>query len=110
MDYERLRSQIVGPAPPGAARGVGLALLLHDGVTAWLRAVQMTAATAFPVTLTRSRSAGDEPRETILTVADGRVVDVIPPTHHAEAARLLAGLVLSARIRNRLAPAPGASA
>lgn len=110
VDYERLRSQIVGPAPPGAVRGVGLALLLRDGVTAWMRAVQMTAGAASHVTVTRSPSADGERRTTVLTVGSGRCVEVIPPTHHAEAARLLAGLVLSARVGHRLALSPGASA
>jgi hypothetical protein len=54
QEYERLRSQIsaasserpFGPALPPPGRGIGLALLLRDGLPAWMRAVRQVLSQA----------------------------------------------------------------
>jgi hypothetical protein len=49
MQYELLRSQVI-PAqremvrPEGQARGIGLAVLLRDGMPGWLKAIQAVEA------------------------------------------------------------------
>jgi hypothetical protein len=53
MQYELLRSQIIGTVGNGARgntagqpRGVGLALLLHEGMPGWLKTVEAVLRTS----------------------------------------------------------------
>jgi len=108
MEYERLRSQIVGPVPSGTGRGVGLSLLLREGITAWMHAVRTASvpapregATGAPARYDGDSAAvaGAPPRVSLLSAAQ-----------HDDVARILAGLVLSARASHRVVSSQGASA
>lgn len=77
--YEQLRGQVV-TSPPGAARGAGLALLMHSGMRAWMQAwAQCTVAAPAP--------AQQAPGE----------AQVFPLETHEEVAMILAGMVLHGR-------------
>jgi hypothetical protein len=59
-EYERLRSQVNGvsaehPLAPPPVRGIGLALLLRDGLPAWIQAVRQVLSEA---AASATRSAG----------------------------------------------------
>jgi hypothetical protein len=75
---------------PATVCGVGLALLLQQGMAAWLQAVS-TCISPSPPGCTTVPTSDDHDR-----VPRGPRADVIPWTKHAEVATLLAGLVLSA--------------
>jgi hypothetical protein len=84
---------MVGSPATAPVRGVGLALLLQQGVAAWLQAARTCISPSPPGrTTVPARTTSDDqdpwPR--------GPGADVIPWTTHAEVATLLAGLVLSA--------------
>ncbi len=87
---------MIGTTATAPVRGVGLALLLQQGVPAWLQAVS-TCISPSPPTLV--------PQETPLSLLREPRADVIPRAQHAEVATLLAGLVLSARAMRRARPA-----
>jgi hypothetical protein len=80
------------PAPAG---GVGLSLVLRQGLAAWLQAVCTCSSPSLPAASTASQRIPDHELHT-------RRSDVISPDQHAEVASLLATLVLSARpiVRN----------
>ena len=81
---------MTGSAVAAPVRGVGLALLLQQGVAAWLHAVGTCCNRSLEATAVAPRViTGDDRRS--------RGPDVIPWAQHAEVAALLAGLVLSAR-------------
>jgi hypothetical protein len=86
----------VTAAPP--VRGVGLALLMHEGLTTWLQAVRPCLTPSSPgVTNTATRAIPPvDPSGSRVMMRPPRA-DVIPPAQHAEAARLIVSLVLSAR-------------
>jgi hypothetical protein len=87
-----------GPVP----RGVGLALLLQQGLAAWLAAVQrcaLPARVAAPVATGRPMAHADDPGST--AVAGRLPLDVLPRAQYAEVTKLLASLVLSARSGGR---------
>jgi hypothetical protein len=112
MEYERLRSQIVGAVPRGIRRGVGLALLLREGMPAWMYAVRAASAP-----FSRAQAATTPPviddRAGVRAVVAGTpapLVGIITPAQHDDVARVLAGLVLSTCGRHRSVPSEGASA
>jgi hypothetical protein len=72
---------------PAPACGVGLSLLLQQGVAAWLQAVCTCSSPSLPAASTVSPRIPDDELHT-------RRSDVIAPDQHAT---LLASLVLSAR-------------
>lgn len=107
QEYERLRSQI-GPAslqrafepatPP--VRGVGLALLLRDGMPAWIRAVHQVMSEA----ATGAGGIGNQapaPRATATSADGGGAATsssaLIETGRQRDLTSLLASLVLSAR-------------
>lgn len=91
--YENVRAQITGSPVAAPVRGVGLALLLQQGVAAWLQAVSTHIIPSSPAPSIPCRVTTDE--------RPARSLDVIPSDQHAEVATLLAGLVLSARPMGR---------
>jgi hypothetical protein len=97
--YEALRSQMIGTA--GAApRGVGLALLLQQGLAAWIAAVQRCAPSCPPVVVA-DKPTGRADHDDSAAVAGTIPVDVLPRAQYPEVTRLLAGLVLSAHAGGR---------
>jgi len=100
--YELLRSQVVDAAN-GASRaamlprGTGLALLLREGLPAWMRAVRqvLTASVALPASSDAPTSIGT------LSVAVGAPdilvssASLLPPAQRRDVTTLLASLVLS---------------
>ena len=111
QEYERVRSQVNGVSPQPLlatppARGIGLALLLRDGLPAWIRAVRQvlsqTAARA-------ASNAGAAPSQSLacaaIAPAAGEAGDGVPisssplvePARQRDVTTLLASLVLSAR-------------
>ncbi|MFY9530329.1 MAG: hypothetical protein WAR24_15570, partial [Candidatus Acidiferrales bacterium] len=106
VQYELLRTQVIGAAsdmvragdtvPP---RGIGLALLLREGMPGWLKAVDAVMR-ASPVLQATNSPHGDGQPELLHTVApvslwSAQLPDVIT---------LLASLVLSTRHRAELSP------
>jgi hypothetical protein len=112
QEYERLRSQI-GPAllhrafepatPP--ARAIGLALLLREGMPAWIRAVRQVSseAASSPAGIGSPASTPRAPSSPVLAVsADGSgaatsTSTLIETGRQRDLTSLLASLVLSAR-------------
>jgi hypothetical protein len=117
QEYERLRSQIgaastgrpFGPAPPPPGHGIGLALLLRDGLPAWIRAVRhvlsQAAASAYGSAgaAVPSHSARAFPAIPLPGAGgDGSGVSMsssplVEPARQRDVTTLLASLVLSAR-------------
>lgn len=87
-------------------RGVGLALLLHEGVAAWLQALSTCLNPSPPGIAPASRIITSADQAAPCPVSAGPRADMIPWPQHAEIATLLAGLVLSAR-PGRMSPTPG---
>jgi hypothetical protein len=93
VQYELLRAQVFGTANDmGPRRGIGLAVLLREGMPGWLKAVDAVMRAA-PVLQTTNSPRGDEQpalRHSIEPVSPWRAQlhDVI---------QLLASLVLSTR-------------
>jgi hypothetical protein len=102
--YELLRFQVVGAASGADAasaamqpRGTGLALLLREGLPAWMRAVRqvLNASVALPPSTNVLTSIGS------LAVAVGAPdipvssASVLPPVQRRDVTTLLASLVLS---------------
>ena len=111
MEYERLRSQIVGVVPRGIRRGVGLALLLREGVTAWMHAVRAASAPFSRAHATTTPVIDDHAGVgAVVAGTPAPLVGIITPAQHDDVARVLAGLVLSTRGRHRSVPSAGASA
>lgn len=106
VQYELLRAQVIGAANDtarsgDASRGIGLALLLREGVPGWLRAVDAVMS-ASPLLQTTLNGHGQPPLEnsvphTVAPVSLGnaQLHDVI---------MLLASLVLSTRHHAELSP------
>lgn len=104
-EYERLRSQINGAPPerpltPASAplRGIGLALLLRDGLPGWIRAVQRVVGEA------AACAAGTPALRSALPAADAggsgassSSCPLVGPARQRDIATLLASLVLSTR-------------
>jgi hypothetical protein len=97
--YELLRAQVTGTprdmALGRAARqpgGIGLALLMHEGMPGWLKAVEAVL---------RASSASPAPQMSggvLLAALERRATDApIPHVQHHDITILLASLVLSTR-------------
>lgn len=107
--YEALRAQMTagGDARSGAsatrARGVALAVLLQDGLPAWLAAVEpmLAICPAMAVRSATERTAPNEPRP-----ARAVAPEVLPPAQQGEVTLLLAALVLSTARSGRRDPFP----
>jgi len=109
--YEALRARMTAGAACG---GVALAVLLRDGLPAWLAAVQpmLSMLSMLSMLELRPALAGAGPPAIARTAADEtrpvRAVapEVLPPTQHAEVTLLLAALVLSTTRSARRDPFP----
>ena len=108
--YERLRARMTGereqvPTVP-ATRSTGLALILDDGLPAWLHAITrvLLAASAETVAPPRSRAVvtGDAAREASVVPAPALLAsELVPAAQQCDLAMLLANLVLSTRLPPR---------
>lgn len=100
--YEILRAGIVG-APPGnrslesvhepAARGIGLALLVREGLAGWLKAVEAVLS-GLPDAVSPAASTADSASAARTSLPTGMAVG-----HQHDLTMLLASLVLSTRPR-----------
>jgi hypothetical protein len=111
QEYERLRSQVNGVSPQrsvGSAvppvRGLGLALLLREGLPAWMRAVRQVLSEAAASAAGNAATAPRAPAATspLAAGADGSGVAMsssalVEPERQHDLTTLLASLVLSAR-------------
>ncbi|HMO49306.1 MAG TPA: hypothetical protein PKB14_25190 [Rubrivivax sp.] len=115
QEYERLRSQVSGASPElqfGPAtppvRGIGLALLLRDGLPAWIRAVRQVLSQAAASAAGKDGAAPSRPPQASpaipLPEADGDGSGVstsscplVEAARQRDLTTLLASLVLSAR-------------
>lgn len=87
---------MIGVTAAIPVRGVGLALLIHEGLMAWLQAVRpCLSPSSLGATATHVITPVD-PSASRLMMRPPRA-DMIPLAQHAEAARLIVSLVLSAR-------------
>jgi hypothetical protein len=106
--YEALRAQMTagdarGTASDARARGVALAVLVRDGLPAWLAAVEplLSIGPAVAVCPAMERPAADETRP-----ARAVAPDVLPLGQQGEVTLLLAALVLSTARSARRDPSP----
>ena len=104
--YETLRAQMTatdtrGGATRVGARGIALAVLLQDGLPAWLEVVEPILSTRPTVRPAMERSAPDETRPPRAVAPD-----VLPPAQQGEVTLLLAALVLSTARSARRDPSP----
>lgn len=106
--YEALRAQMTagnvrGGASGACARGIALAVLVQDGVPAWLAAVEpllsIRPAVAVGPALERAAPAEPQPARAVAP-------DVLPPAQQGEVTLLLAALVLSTARSARRDPSP----
>lgn len=126
QEYERLRSQVRAASPQRASaaltpplRGIGLALLLRDGLPAWIRAVQQVLsqaaasadgnAGAAPSPSPRAPAAILPPTDGASGRADGSGAPtcscaLLDTGRQRDLTTLLASLVLSARRTSDAAP------
>ena len=93
MQYELLRAQVFGTANDmGPRRGIGLAVLLREGMPGWLKAVDAVMR-ASPVLQATNSPRGDE------QPALRHSIEPVSPWHAQlhDVIKLLASLVLSTR-------------
>jgi hypothetical protein len=104
--YELLRSQATGAASgtdTGRAatqpRGAGLALLLREGLPAWMRAVRqvLNASAALPPSIDAPPSIGSPPVAVGALDITVSSASVLPTEQRRDVTTLLASLVLSTR-------------
>ena len=95
---------MIGSTAIAPVRGVGLALLLQQGVAAWLQAVSTCISPSPQALAPTPPDTTSDDQHPGLPVSRGPRADVIPWAQHAEVATLLAGLVLSARLMRRDRP------
>lgn len=100
--YELLRAQVTGTPQDGAwgyeacpQRGVGLALLLREGLPEWLKAVEVLLCGSLAAPALEGGAA------------NAAVPTVSPPVHAHDLTILLANLVLSTRHLPGLSPREG---
>ncbi|CAB4052782.1 hypothetical protein LMG9964_06472 [Paraburkholderia phenoliruptrix] len=95
--YEMLRAQVTGPTPgQGQLRGIGLALLLREGVPGWLKAVR----DLLRVQLSRASAESRKTEGRSLSVSlpnEAAAAGTVPSGRPHEITMLLASLVLSTR-------------
>lgn len=95
--YEMLRAQVTGPTPgQGQLRGIGLALLLREGVPGWLKGVR----DLLRVQLSRAGAESGRPEGRAELVSLPNVAGAagtVPGGRPHEITMLLASLVLSTR-------------
>jgi len=109
--YELLRTQVIGTARDLALgcearrpRGIGLALLLREGMPGWLRAVEAVMRASFTPRATECRDCG------VPMALDGLTPNSaapLPSAQRHDITILLASLVLSTRHLAGLSPSEG---
>ena len=92
---------MIGTTATAPVRGVGLALLLQQGVAAWLQAVSTCISPSPSGSATVPAATTSDDPDAPFPLPRGPRAGVIPWAQHAEVARLLASLVLSARPSRR---------
>jgi hypothetical protein len=110
QEYERLRSQVNGVSPgqlfaTPPVRGIGLALLLRDGLPAWMRAVRQVLSQAAASAASNAPAPSQSrapPAIAPAASADGSGVSIsssplVEPARQRDVTTLLASLILSAR-------------
>lgn len=109
--YELLRAQVTGTPRDGALgreacpqRGVGLALLLREGLPGWLKAVEVLLCGSLAAP---EAGAGGVRPALEGGAANAAVPTVSPPAHAHDLTILLASLVLSTRHLPGLSPHEG---
>ena len=90
--YEALRAQMLGST---TIRGLGLAVLLQTGIAGWLRAVGTCANACAAETTRAPRPVSSHEDQATVSLERTPVTAMMSPTAYAEAARLIASLVLS---------------
>ncbi len=105
--YELLRAQVTGTPRDGALgreacqqRGVGLALLLREGLPGWLTAVEVLLCGSLAAPAPEAGAGGVRP------ALEGGAAS-LPPVHSHDLTILLASLVLSTRHLPGLSPREG---
>jgi hypothetical protein len=103
--YELLRSQFTSAASGGTdagcavmqPRGAGLALLLREGLPAWMRAVRQVLSTSVAVPPSNGALPSNESSPVAAGAPDITVssASVLPPAQRRDVAALLTSLVLS---------------
>lgn len=111
--YELLRAQVIGTPREMAsgreasqARGIGLALLLREGMPGWLRAVEVVLRASLAAPAPEARGSG-VPRVLERPAADVAMPAVFAHAQHHDITILLASLVLSTRHLPALSPSEG---
>jgi len=111
--YELLRAQVTGTPQDGALgceacpqRGVGLALLLREGLPGWLKAVEALLCGSLAAPAPEAGAGGVRPALEG-GAANAAVPTVSPPVHAHDLTILLASLVLSTRHLTGLSPHEG---
>lgn len=101
--YELLRAQVIGVPRDMAwgreaspSRGIGLALLLREGMPGWLKAVQAVLRAAFAPPASESGVGGMRPALES-RAANAALLRMFPCTQYHDITILLASLVLSTR-------------
>lgn len=105
--YEMLRAQVTGPAPgQGQLRGIGLALLLREGVPGWLKAVR-DLLRAQPSRASAEPSKKEAQAAVVSLPNEAAAAGMVPYGRPHEITMLLASLVLSTRHQTGLSPGDG---
>jgi hypothetical protein len=110
--YELLRAQVIGTPRDMAGReasqrrGIGLALLLREGMPGWLKAMEAVLRASLAAPPSEVSGSG------VRTALEGRPADAAVPIRSAHAQHhditiLLASLVLSTRHLPGLSPSEG---
>jgi hypothetical protein len=88
---------MVGLTGATPVRGVGLAILMHEGLTAWMQAVRPCISATPPVARLATHAVTPVDSSAADLMRRLSHADMIPLAQVAEAARLIVSLVLSAR-------------
>lgn len=97
LQYELLRAQVIGSVgnvtgdTAGQTRGIGLALLLNEGMPGWLKTVEAVLHTS------RVSRASDSPHSSLHDVPPQNRAVLLSSVQRQEVTTLLASLVLSTR-------------
>lgn len=113
VQYELLRAQVVGTTrdmargcEAGQPRGIGLALLLREGMPGWLKAAEAVIRASLVPRATETCDSGAQPA--LKGAASGAAaLMTLPSAQRHDITRLLASLVLSTRRLAGLPPSEG---
>lgn len=112
--YELLRTQFSGTSRDGAlgpearqTRGIGLALLLREGMPGWLKAVEPVLRVALASPASKTSASGVPLSPETPAAADVAMPRTFAHAQHHDITMLLASLVLSTRRLAGLSPSEG---